>query len=736
MAHSEYEAFLGSKRRVAPTLGREIEPSNINSTLFPFQRDLVQWAVRKGRAALFCDTGLGKTFMQLEWARLMNVKTLIVAPLAVGRQTVDEGQKLGIKVERVRSQSEVGRDSIGTISITNYEMLDHFDAAQFDAVILDESSILKSFTGKIRTKLIEQFASTPYRLCCTATPAPNDISEIANHAEFLGLMTRVEMLAEFFVHDDDGWRLKRHGTENFYRWMASWGLAVKKPSDLGYDDGGYDLPPLNIHPIIVRSDYVPDGQLFHTSLKGVGERAAVRRATIMDRVSEVAKKVEASTEPWICWVGLNDEGRQLSDAIADSVLIEGQMSAEEKEARLAAFLAGSVRVLITKPAISGFGLNLQHCFNMAFVGLGDSYEQYYQCIRRCWRFGQTKPVNAYVVLAEPEEPIYHNVKRKEKDAESMSRSLLENVIEYERQEIGMATHRNREYRSNVESGDSWEMILGDSSEELARLDDDSMHLSVFSPPFATLYTYSDSERDLGTAANYDEFFQHFGYITSELLRVTMPGRLVCVHVQQLPLLKQVTGTIGMRDFRGDVIRHFSGQGFVYHGEVCIDKDPQAQAIRTKSKSLLFVQLRKDSSWMRSAFADYIIVFRKPGENAIPIKPDITNNDWIEWARPIWYGIKESDTLNYRIARDNKDERHIAPLQLGTIERCIRLWSNPGETILSPFAGIGSEGYVAIKTGRRFVGIELKELYHRCAVTNLREVEALMHGGDMFAGMKV
>jgi DNA modification methylase len=284
----------------------------------------------------------------------------------------------------------------------------------------------------------------------------------------------------------------------------------------------------------------------------------------------------------------------------------------------------------------------------------------------------------------------------------------------------------------VYEGDGWRLTNGDCVEGVAGLPDDGIDLSVYSPPFISLYTYTASERDMGNSRTADEFFAHFGFLQRELLRVTKPGRLTCVHVAQVPAMLGRDGYIGMRDFRGWTIQSFEQNGWIYHGEVCIDKDPQAQAIRTKAKSLLFVQLRKDASWMRPALADYILVFRKPGENTVPILPDLSNEDWIEWARPIWYGIRESDTLQVAEARADEDERHICPLQLGTIERVIRLWSNPGELVLSPFAGIGSEGYEAIRLGRRFEGFELKPTYASIAAKNLSAAAEMREQGSLFA----
>ena len=721
---TEYADFLTTKRLRVDNVG-VTEPGEVNPLLFPFQRDLVRWAVRKGRAALFADTGLGKTFMQLEWARLIGTPTLIVAPLSVARQTIREASKLGLDVVYSRD------GGVWPLTITNYEMLEHVDPAQFGAVVLDESSILKSLDGKTRRMLTEMFAKTPYRLACTATPAPNDIAEIGNHAEFLGIMSHAEMLSAFFVHgslgegEKDGWRLKGHAEDAFFQWLASWGMAVRRPSDIGYDDEGFALPPLTIRPEFVATDYVPDGQLFFGGLKGVTDRAAVRKNTVSDRVRLAADLVNYSDDQWIVWHGLNAEGDALLAAIPGAVMVEGSQSPEAKAAALEAFQDGQYRVLITKPSIAGFGMNFQNAHRMAFVGLSDSWESYYQSIRRCWRFGQTHPVEAVVVLSDAESAIYENVMRKEEEAKVMQERLIEHVAAFERHEL---EDRPDEfvYETGETSGEGWRVMLGDSVERIREVPDASIDLSVFSPPFMSLFTYSPSERDIGNARSGDEFWGHFGYLIDDLLRVTKPGRNCAVHVQQVPTTVAHDGVTGLRDFRGDVVRGFVDRGWVFHGEVTIDKDPQAQAIRTKAKGLLFVQKERDRSWLRPAFADYILVFRRPGENAEPIRSDeVSNEDWIEWARPIWYGIRESATLNAAEAREDADERHIAALQLETVRRCVLLWSNAGDTVLDPFTGIGTTGYVAIQNGRKFIGCELKRSYYEAAVRNIGRASNVM-----------
>jgi DNA modification methylase len=367
---------------------------------------------------------------------------------------------------------------------------------------------------------------------------------------------------------------------------------------------------------------------------------------------------------------------------------------------------------------------------MAFIGLSDSFEAYYQCVRRCYRFGQKMPVFAYIVLADIEREIYANVMEKEQEAKEMSDKLIDCVKESEMEELALA-ERKEEYRTDTIRENQYTIMLGDSCERLAEVADNSIDMALFSPPFESLYTYSPTERDLGNSKTSDEFYTHFNYIIDHLLRAIKPGRNCCVHVQQLAASLINDGYIGLKDFRGDVIRAFIARGFIYHGEICIQKNPQSQAVRTKAKGLMFVQLHKDSSWLRPGLADYIVVFRKPGENAVPIHPNISHDDWIKWAHPVWYDIKESDTLNVAEGRDKDDEKHVCPLQLQTIERCVRLWSNPGETILSPFMGIGSEGYESVRHDRKFVGIELKPSYFQAAQKNLARAVATKQQATLF-----
>lgn len=419
---STYAEFLASKTRAAASVGREADPAEINPTLHPWQAELVSWAVRTGRAALWEDTGLGKTFQQIEWARLSGATSLIVAPLAVSAQTIREAAKLGVEAQYVRSGEQVAGPGLW---VTNYEMIERFDSDLFDAVVLDEASILKASTGKTRTRLIRHFAEVPRRLSCTATPAPNDPEELTNQAEFLGTATRVDMLATYFTHDDQGWRVKGHARKPMFDWMSTWATALHRPSDLGYSDEGYELPGLEIVPELIPVEVEIEGQLFATDLGGVGGRAKIRRQTLHARCERAAKLVDGEQDtPWLMWCGLNDEAALLTRTIPGAVNVHGSMSPEEKAELLLAFADGQIQTLVTKPSVAGFGMNFQHCARMAFIGLSDSWESYYQAIRRCYRYGQKRVVKAHIVLSELESQIAANVARKEREANTNRADLI------------------------------------------------------------------------------------------------------------------------------------------------------------------------------------------------------------------------------------------------------------------------------------------------------------------------
>lgn len=750
---NDYAEFLATKRIHADLTGVDVDPADVNPILFPFQRDLVVWALRKGRAAVFAECGLGKTFIQLEWGRLIGGPGLIIAPLSVARQTVREARKLGIDAHYTRD----GSDIIDGVNVTNYEMAEKFDFSIFRWVVLDESSILKCLTGSTRQTLTAMCEGVPYRLACTATPAPNDHVELGNHAEFLGICTEAEMRATFFINankehtfieggktftkkgsnkNGTEWRLKHAAEKPFFHWLASWAITLTKPSDLGYSDEGFVLPELTILPQFVAAENTSDGQLFFTHLHGIADRSNVRRQTLDVRLAALRELINADDDQWIVWVGLDEESRAATAALPGAIEVKGSDTPEYKAETFEAFQDGKHRILVTKARIGGFGMNFQNAHKMAFLGLSDSWESWYQCIRREWRFKQAEPVTVHVILSENEAEIYQNVMRKDAMATRLRRGLIEQIHTYEEDELRMRATESETVKTTTERGEKWTAMQGDSCVRLGEIADNFVDLSVYSPPFADLFTYTDSPRDLGNSRGWPEFFGHYRFIIREVLRVTKPGRLTCVHTSDIPAMAGRDGYIGVKDFPGEVIRAYEAEGWVFVGRAYVQKNPQAQAIRVKSKALLFVQLRKDSSDSRPALIDQVLLFKKPGENAVPITPvangEMDNETWIEWAHGIWLGIRETETLQVAAGRDVGDEKHICPLQLGTIERCVKLYSNPGELVLSPFMGIGSEGYQSVKLGRRFIGCELKESYFRAAVNNIRRAESVTQTADLFS----
>jgi len=723
----DYTEFLNAKKLKVEPVGFDCKP--LHPILFDFQRDITRWALRRGRAAVFAGTGLGKTMMQLEYARHVSGYTgapvLVLAPLAVSHQTVREAEKLDLPV----TLCEGSEDVRAGVNVTNYHKLERFENLDFGGVVLDESSILKDFEGRWRNYIIERFAGTQYRLACTATPAPNDFMELGNHAEFLGAMTRPEMLSMFFVHDGgqtNFWRLKGHAESAFWEWVSSWAVLLRSPSDLGYQDDRFILPELHTEQVTVEGVPSP-GWLVPVQAQTLPERREARKATVGDRVAACAEIVAREpNEPWIVWCGLNAESEALTKAIPGAVEVRGSDSPEDKVDAALGFTDGRIRILVTKPSMFGHGMNWQHCARVAFVGLSDSWEQYYQAIRRCWRFGQARAVHCYVVTADTEGAVVSNIERKDRDAARMAEAMVEHTKKITSQNIRGIEMTRSNYEVETAQGENWTLHLGDTVEHITELEDNEVGLSVFSPPFASLYTYSNSERDMGNCRTHEEFGQHFAFLISELLRVTAPGRIAAVHCMQIPSMKFKDGFIGLKDFRGEIIRAFQEAGWIFHSEVCIWKDPVTQMQRTKALGLLYKQVRKDSCMSRQGLPDYLCAFRKPGENTEPVghkSEDFPLDQWQKWASPVWMDIDPSDTLQYQQARENGDERHICPLQLGVIERAIGLWSNPGDLVFSPFAGIGSEGHQALKMGRKFVGVELKRSYYETAVKNLKAAEA-------------
>lgn len=724
-----YDKFL--ERKIPRIHENGFEPLQpINAALWDWQREIVTWALKIGRAALFEDCGLGKTRQQLEWAWQVHFKTrkkvIIFCPLAVAEQSVREGADIGIAVKHVLEAEEIGD---APIVITNYERIEKFDTSEFVGVVLDESSMLKNFAGKTTQLFIERFAATPYRLCCTATPSPNDYEELGNHAEFLGYGNRNDMLATFFIHDSANtadWRLKKHGVKDFWRWIATWAACINKPSDIGYSDEGFNLPPLEIKTVTIAVDQTEESndQLFRMPSMSGTEMHKEMRLTCAGRVAEAAKIAATITGPLVIWCNTNYEADELVRAMPDAVEVRGSDSPEKKEERLDAFTLGKIQRIISKPSIAGMGLNWQHCANHIFVGLSYSFEDFYQAMRRGYRFGQKNPFTAYIIQAETEGQVRQAVMEKMEAHARMREEMKLAAAE-------LKIHGNKPQPASMKTtvtsqhGENWKIYSGDCVRVAQELADESVGFSIYSPPFSSLYTYSDDPQDMGNSKNDEDFIEQYKFLIQEKFRITQTGRLSAVHCMDLPSSIMLHGYTGLRDFSGMIIKAHEDAGWIYHCRVTIWKDPVVAMQRTKAIGLLWKQLKKDSCKSRVGFPDYLLVFKKPGENEDPVDhtpEEYPVSQWQQDASPVWMDINQTDVLNRDGAREQNDERHICPLQLEVIKRSLRLWSKKGDLIYSPFTGIGSEGFCAVESGRNFVGSELKESYFKQACQWLTQAE--------------
>lgn len=721
-----YEQFIAGKLRSAKPFG--FSPGRVNDALYEWQKLIVCWALKLGRAALFEECGLGKTLQQLEWARQVAWFTegtvMILCPLAVAEQTVLEGKKFGILVNHCRQPEDV----VKGVNITNYDRLHLFDDVQIDGVVLDESSILKGFNGKTRKFLNERFASTEYKLCCTATPSPNDWTELGQHAEFLGICSPAEMLATYFINDtfDTGtWRLKGHAQDAFWRWVSSWAACISKPSDLGFSDDGYTLPPVRTEIVTVKVDQRAEpgsGELFRIARASATNLHAEMRRSLNERVEAAAHIANGTTEQCIVWCNSNDESNALALAIPDAIEVTGSDKPDHKERKLSMFTNGEARVIVTKPSIAGFGLNWQHCRNDIYVGLTHSFEQLYQASKRIDRPGQLREVRRWIIQTDAEDGVMETVLRKLKQHETM-RSLMRFTKETLNGTSNISIMKSD---LTLATGENWKLYHGDCVRAVQVLQDDSVGFSIFSPPFADLFTYSSDVQDMGNCKGIEEFLEQFGFLIDELHRVMMPGREVAVHCCDLLATKWKDGDIEFKDFSGAIATAFRERGFLFHSRITIWKSPVTEMQRTKAHGLLYKTLQKDSSKSRVGAADYLLVFRKRGENPVPIthNPDeLPLDEWQRLASPVWMHVDQGNVLNGRGASEQQDERHICPLQLDVINNALTLWSAPGDLVFSPFAGIGSEGYCALQMGRKFVGSELKESYWKTAQENLKGATA-------------
>ena len=703
----DYLDFLQQKQKTHIQSGFEI--NDLNSNLFDFQKFIVKRALKAGKYAIFADCGLGKTLMQLEWAyqvqKHTNKPVLILMPLAVKGQTMQEAEKFGIDTTNIH--------------FYNYEQLENINCSIYAGVVLDESSILKNFEGATKKLIIDLFSKTPYKLACTATPSPNDPMELGNHSEFLDVMSRNEMLAMYFVHDGGEtakWRLKGHAVKLFYQFIGSWAIMLNKPQDIGFTMDGYNLPSLNLIERQIKTPKRNNGILFNDTAISATNFNQELRLTKLERIDEVIKIVNTSTENFIIWIKQNEEGEYLKKLIPEAVEVKGSDTPEYKEKMLLGFANNQFRVLITKTKIAQFGLNYQNCRNQIFASLDFSFEGLYQAIRRSYRFGQKNEVNIYLISTDTMSNVIQSINNKQKQFETMQDEMSKAI----NANLNNQFMQSGNYDTTGIETEYYKIQRGDSVQLIKQIPNESVGLSVFSPPFAELYTYSSHIEDMGNSKDYNEFLIQFGFLVKELYRILKQGRNIAVHCMDLPIQKGKEGYIGLRDFSGMIRESFEKEGFVYHSRVTIWKDPVVEMQRTKALGLLHKQIKKDSTMSRVGIPDYVMIFRKDGERLDPVtNTELPVDLWQKYASPVWMDIDYGNTLQgYRNGRDENDEKHICPLQLDTIERLIHLYSNKGDTVFTPFMGIGSEVYQAVKMERKAIGFELKESYYDLAKKNL------------------
>lgn len=715
---NDYLEFLETKQKKHIQSGFEIDENDLNDKMFHFQKFIVKRALKAGKYAVFADCGLGKTLMQLEWAKQVSNHTnnpvLILAPLAVVKQTIQESIKFG--------QNAIKYDgSNWPIQIANYEQIDNIDCSLFSGIVLDESSILKNYEGATKKLIIDNFINTHYKLACTATPSPNDPMELGNHAEFLDVMGRNEMLAMYFVHDGGEtakWRLKGHAVKMFYQFVGSWSIMLNNPGDIGFHMDGYNLPALNLIEKQIKTPKRDNGSLFNDAIISATNFNSELRLTKFERLDEVVNIVNSRPdENFIIWIKQNEEGETLKNLLPDAIEVKGSDSNEYKEKMLLGFANNEFRILITKLKIGSMGLNYQNCRNQIYASLDFSFEGLYQGIRRSYRFGQTNEVNIYMITTDTMSNVMQSINNKQQQFITMQDEMSKAV----NANLNGSLMQSAEFDTESVSNEWYKIKRGDCVQLIKDLPDESIGLSVFSPPFAELYTYSSHLEDMGNSKDYNEFLTQFNFLVKELYRVLKPGRNIAIHCMDLPIQKGKEGYIGLRDFSGMILKSFEDEGFIYHSRVTIWKDPVVEMQRTKALGLLHKQVKKDSTMSRVGIPDYVMIFRKDGDRVDPVtNTDLPVDLWQKYASPVWMDINYGNTLNgFRNAREDNDEKHICPLQLDTIERLIHLYSNKGDTVFTPFMGIGSEVYQAVKMGRKGIGFELKESYFDMAKSNIQ-----------------
>ncbi len=712
----EYEEFLKSKQKTHIESGFSVDESSMNVNLFDFQKFIVKRALKAGKYAIFADCGLGKTLMQIEWAKQVSNYTgkpvLILAPLAVASQTIQEGLKFSIEVNRINK---------GMIQITNYEQIENIDISQYSGIVLDESSILKNYTGKYKNLIIELFKTTPYKLACTATPSPNDLNEIGNHSEFLDILDSQDMRSKWFVRDEgmNNYRLKGHAKKDFYGWISSWATMITNPCDLGFDGSKYKLPELEIieHEIVTKEK--DNGLLFNIGTVNATDFNQELKRTESDRLDKVVELCKAKKGQILIWVKQNREAEYLVKRLEDAKDVNGSDSPEKKEGLLLGFANNEFRILITKAKIAQFGMNFQNCNIQIFPSLDFSFEAYYQQVRRSYRFGQKNKVEIHLIKTDTMENVGKKIQQKERQFLEMQQEMNKNIND---KKYGLLS----EYQRNEFKNEDVLLIKGDSCIEIKTIPDNSVDLIIFSPPFSSLFTYSNYIHDMGNNENHAEFFKQYAFLLKDLYRILKPGRLMCCHTKDLGVYKNSSGYTGMYDFTGEHTKAVLDEQFKLHSKITIWCDPVLEMQRTKTQRLLYKTVTSDSTKTGIGMAEYITIFKKwDGSDESEWEPvqNLTKNNfpldtWQRWASPVWMDIKRTDVLNNKEGTDMGDEKHIAPLQLEVIHRLVNLYSNECEVVFTPFLGIGSEIYKAVQNNRKGIGIELKDSYFDVACKNV------------------
>lgn len=765
-------------------VGVVVAPPEVDIETAPHLFDYQDWVVRRAfereRFAAFMLTGLGKTAVQLEWAlqvaRATAGRVLIVAPLNICHQTISEAERFygGRPVLDATDREALDSwlaDGTG-LAITNYEKLDGVtEPLPVDGVVLDESSMLRSIGGARKWAVMHAFAGVRYKLACSATPAPNDRSEYAQHAVFLGQVRATkEYLTAYFRNDGHGnWVFKTHGYDAWVANLASWAVFMHDPARWGFA-ALPDMPELRTEypPVELTAEQTararahehgaqpslfgatPGGITSRTKMQQiangyelVGGRVETFPAHKPGAVVDLVRRHVDAGEQVIVWVHHDHEGDQLVRLLGawatETVHLSGRDTVARRRQVIEAFAAGNgPQVLILKPAMFAMGLNLQACTVQVFSSVHDSFERFFQCVRRSWRFGQYRPVTVYVPLTGLDEAINTNVMAKQARFETDARALEDAVVARLRpRDTSEVRTVDTTPKTEVDrtGTDDWTLVWGDSIAHMDTMPAASVDLAVFSPPFPALFAYSKELGDVanvrGTAADTSEHRLVWGWFADRLLRLVRPGRIVAIHCKEIIQPANVHGHRWCYDYPSELRQGMEDAGWHYHRRVTIEKNPQSEATRNKETSLLHVTVRRNALAAMPQAGEYLMVFTAPGEAETPVPVDLSFEDWCawansiwpDWAAPTWRGIRETEVLNTAVAKESPDERHVCPLQLGLIERVVRLWSNPGELVFSPFAGIGSELYVARQWGRRSYGIELKESYYRTAVRNLRTLDA-------------